>query len=143
MTSRKSFDAMVERALASLPSSFRARIENVAVMVEDWPDDEDLDEAGVPEDETLLGLYQGVALTKRDPSSYHGALPDRLLLYRGPILEEADTKADVERVIRETVIHEVGHYFGLSESEIQRAEGARPERGTAEGGPSRRGHRHK
>lgn len=122
---RQEFEELVERSLRSLPSAFKRRIDNVAVLVEEWPRAEDLDTAGVPPGDTLLGLYQGVSYPRREPTSYHGALPDRLVLYRGPICEASAAPQDVERTVRETVIHEVGHYFGLTESEIRRAERAR------------------
>jgi predicted Zn-dependent protease with MMP-like domain len=119
---------LVARALDELPAAFRKRIENVAVIVQQWPTKEDLEDGGVPKGQTLLGLYQGVSLPHRGATSYHGALPDRLVIFSGPILASAGSPADVTRMVRETVIHEVGHYFGLSEREIQRAERARTRR---------------
>lgn len=118
--SREEFEALVEEALAQLPEEFQAALDNVAVMVEEEPSDADLEEVGMdPEDPDggeLLGLYQGVPLPERD--SFYSALPDRVLVYRGPILRSCDSRRQVIREIRETVQHELGHYFGLDEDEL-------------------------
>ena len=118
--SREEFEALVEEALEQLPEEFQGALENVAVMVEEEPSDEDLEEVGIdptdPDHDDLLGLYQGVPLPQRDGT--YSALPDRVLVFRGPILRAADTRRDVIREIRETVQHELGHYFGLEEHEL-------------------------
>jgi predicted Zn-dependent protease with MMP-like domain len=118
--SGEEFEALVEEALGQLPEEFREALENVAVMVEEEPSDEDLEEVGIdPEDadrDELLGLYQGVPLPERD--SFYSALPDRVLVFRGPILRSCDSRRQVIREIRETVQHELGHYFGLAEDEL-------------------------
>jgi predicted Zn-dependent protease with MMP-like domain len=114
------FEALVEEALEQLPDEFRAALDNVAVMVAEEPSDEDLEEVGIdpgdPERDELFGLYQGVPLSERD--SFYSALPDRVLIFRGPILRECETRREVIREIRETVQHELGHYFGLEEDEL-------------------------
>jgi predicted Zn-dependent protease with MMP-like domain len=118
--SRQEFEALVEQAVAQLPEEFRAALDNVAVMVEEEPSVEDLEEVGIdpddPERDELFGLYQGVPLRDRD-SSYSG-LPDRVLVFRGPILRACETRREVLREVRETVQHELGHYFGLEEDEL-------------------------
>jgi predicted Zn-dependent protease with MMP-like domain len=118
--SREEFEALVEEALAQLPDEFREALENVAVMVEEEPSDEDLEEVGIDPDDgdrdELLGLYQGVPLPERD--SFYSALPDRVLVFRGPILRSCESRRQVIREIRETVQHELGHYFGLGEDEL-------------------------
>lgn len=118
--SREEFEALVERALAELPEEFKEALDNVAVMVEDEPSEEDLASVGIdpddPDEDDLLGLYQGVPLRDRD--SFYSALPDRVLIYRGPILRACDTRREVIREIRDTVQHELGHYFGLEEDEL-------------------------
>ena len=118
--SREEFEALVEQALEQLPDDFKAALENVAVMVQEEPSEEDLEEVGIdPEDpdrDELFGLYQGVPLTERD--SFYSALPDRVLVFRGPILRGCDTRRQVLREIRETVQHELGHYFGMEEDEL-------------------------
>jgi len=118
--SSEEFEALVEAALEQLPDEFRAALDNVAVMVAEEPSAEDLEEVGIdPEDpdaDELLGLYQGVPLTERD--SFYTALPDRVLVFRGPILRSCETRRQVVREIRQTVQHELGHYFGLEEDEL-------------------------
>lgn len=114
----KSFERLVQQALEDLPDEFAARLENVAVVVEDEPDAEDLEEMGLdPDDaEELFGLYQGVPLIERESS--YSALPDRIVIYRGPILRACDSPQEVVREVKLTVIHELGHHFGLSDEEM-------------------------
>jgi predicted Zn-dependent protease with MMP-like domain len=118
--SREEFEALVEEALGLLPEEFKEALDNVAVMVEEEPSDDDLEGVGIdpedPERDELFGLYQGTPITERD--SFYSALPDRVLIYRGPILRECDSRREVIREIRETVQHELGHYFGLEEDEL-------------------------
>jgi predicted Zn-dependent protease with MMP-like domain len=118
--SREEFEALVEEALAQLPKEFAEALDNVAVMVEEEPSDDDLEGVGIdPEDpdrDELFGLYQGTPLTDRD--SFYSGLPDRVLIYRGPILRSCSTRREVIREVRETVQHELGHYFGMEEDEL-------------------------
>ncbi len=111
------FESLVEQALAGLPEEWAELLDNVAVMVEDEPDPEDLEAMGMDPGEDLLGLYQGVPLDQRD-SFYMGALPDRVILYRGPILRACDNRRDVIREIRDTLVHELGHHFGMEEEDM-------------------------
>jgi predicted Zn-dependent protease with MMP-like domain len=111
------FEALVEQAMEGLPEEFAELIDNVAVLVEDEPDPEDLAALGMEPGEDLLGLYQGVPLSERD-TFYAGALPDRVILYRGPILRACETRRDVIREVRDTLVHELGHHFGMSEDEM-------------------------
>jgi predicted Zn-dependent protease with MMP-like domain len=111
------FEALVEQALDGLPEEFAELLDNVAVMVEDEPDPEDLEALGMEPDEELLGLYQGAPLTERD-TFYNAALPDRILIYRGPILRSCENRRQVIREVRDTVIHELGHHFGLDEEDM-------------------------
>jgi predicted Zn-dependent protease with MMP-like domain len=111
------FAALVEQALAGLPEEWADLLDNVAVMVEEEPDPEDLEAMGMDPEEELLGLYQGVPLDQRD-SFYMGALPDRVVLYRGPILRACDNRRDVIREIRDTLVHELGHHFGMEEEDM-------------------------
>ncbi len=114
------FEALVEEALEQLPAQFKAALDNVAVMVAEEPTEEDLEGVDIdpadPDRDDLLGLYQGVPLPERD--SFYSALPDRVLIFRGPILRACETRREVIREIRETVQHELGHYFGLEEHEL-------------------------
>ena len=119
---RDAFSRLADEAFASIPLRFRARLGNVAVVVEDWPTDEQ-NAVDAPEGEEagdLLGLYEGTSLIDL-PSDPSGMLPDRIFLFQGPIEDEAeDTDGDVLRVVRETLIHEIGHHFGMDDDEIHR-----------------------
>jgi predicted Zn-dependent protease with MMP-like domain len=89
---RKEFEGVVERALRGLPRAFRDRLANIVVVVEDWADEETLEEMEIEPPDTLYGLYRGVDLTQRD-SSYGNVLPDTVTIYQGPIEEDAETEA--------------------------------------------------
>ena len=118
--SREEFEQYVERAVAELPEEFREALDNVVVMVEEEPSREDLEEIGIdpddPEADELFGLYHGTNQLERD-SRYSG-LPDRVVIYRGPILRACDSRREVMREIRDTVQHELGHYFGMEEDDL-------------------------
>ena len=118
---RKQFEDVVERALRRLPRGFREKLRNIAVVVEDWADDETLEEMGIEPPDTLYGLYRGVDLTQRD-SSYGNVLPDTVTIYQGPIEEDCEDEEEMVEVIRDTVVHEIGHYFGLDDETMHRIE---------------------
>ena len=111
---RREFEALVDTALRRLPRAFRAKLANIAVVVEDWADDQTLREMGIEPPDTLYGLYRGVDLTRRD-SSYGNVLPDTIHIYQGPIEEDCDDPAEMADLVRDVVVHEVGHYFGLDD----------------------------
>ncbi len=114
---RDDFERLVGRALDDLPAEFTRVMENVAVVVEDEPGDELLLEMGMdPEVDDLLGLYQGVPLPARDSS--YSALPDRIVIYRGPICRAVSSRRQAIQEIRDTVVHELGHHFGFEEEEL-------------------------
>ena len=113
----QAFERLVEQALDSLPEDFAQLLDNVAVVVEAEPLDDDLLALGLdPERDELFGLYHGVPLMERN--SEYSALPDRIAIYRGPILRYCRTSDEVIREVRDTVIHELGHYFGLADDEM-------------------------
>jgi predicted Zn-dependent protease with MMP-like domain len=112
------FEALVERALRRLPRGFKDKITNVAVVVEDWADDETLHELGIEPPDTLYGLYRGTDLTQRD-SSYGNVLPDTIHIYQGPIEEDCVDAEEMAELVRDTVIHEIGHYFGLDDDTME------------------------
>ena len=115
---RDEFERVVGKALDGLPAEVADLIENVAVVVEDDPTEEDIAEAGLdPETDTLFGLYQGLALTERG-GTYGNVLPDRIVIYRRPLLESCGDRNELIREIQDTVVHEVGHYFGLDEEDL-------------------------
>jgi len=120
---RKQFEALVERSLRRLPRAFKQKLANIAVVVEDWPDEETLADLGIEPPDTLYGLYRGVDLTHRD-STYGNVLPDTITIYQGPIEEDCADQEEMADEIRETVIHEIGHYFGLDDETMHRLEDA-------------------
>lgn len=118
---REKFLTLVDEALTSIPQRFRDAITNVAIVVEDEPSAEQLADVDVDPGDTLLGLYQGTPLTERQWA--HGnVLPDKVTLFQRPIEDASDDEDDVVVAIGETLIHELGHYFGLSEDEIEEIE---------------------
>jgi predicted Zn-dependent protease with MMP-like domain len=118
---RREFEALVDKALRRLPKAFKEKIKNVAVVVEDWADDATLAEMGIEPPDTLYGLYRGIDLTRRD-SGYGNVLPDTVTIYQGPIEEDCDDADEMAELVRETVIHEIGHYFGLDDETMHRIE---------------------
>ena len=120
MTKEK-FEKLVEQALLEIPRRFRKEMRNVAVVVEDEPSPELLAEMEVEPGDTLFGLYQGTPLPERSWS--HGnTLPDRISIYQQPIVEACADEDEIRDCVAETVIHEFGHYFGMSEEEIEEIE---------------------
>ena len=119
---RAAFSALADREFAHLPRELLGWVENVVFLVEDWPDRETLDALGLEHPLDLLGLYQGNPLTERSVE-WGGALPDRILLYQRPIEHWARVDGlDVGQVVRETLVHEIGHHLGLDEAELERLE---------------------
>ena len=115
---KQRFTELVEEALRGIPRRFRDAMSNVAVIVEDEPSQELLDDLDMDADDTLFGLYHGTPLTERN-STYGNTLPDRISIYQLPIEDACEDEEDIRQCIAETVIHEFGHYFGLSEEEIE------------------------
>ena len=119
---RDTFQQLVDEALASIPEDFRAAVQNMAIVVEDEPTPAQLQEVGIESsDSTLFGLYEGTPLTEREWARGN-VLPDKITLFQGPIEADSETEDDVVVAIGETLIHEIGHYFGLSEEEIAEIE---------------------
>ena len=118
---RQEFSALVEEALAEIPRRFRKAMKNVAIVIEDEPPPHVLEELEVEPGDTLFGLYQGTPLTERR-WDYGNALPDRISIYQHPIEDACDTDDEIRTCVAETVIHEFGHYFGMSEEEIEEIE---------------------
>jgi predicted Zn-dependent protease with MMP-like domain len=115
---RDAFDALVADALRGIPPRFREAMANLAIVVEREPSRSLLMEMEIEPPDTLLGLYQGTPLTERRWD--HGnVLPDRILLFQGPLERSSEDEDDLVIAIGETLIHEIGHYFGLSEEEIE------------------------
>jgi predicted Zn-dependent protease with MMP-like domain len=118
---RERFARLVEEALHEIPPRFRDAMKNVAVVVEDEPPPHILEEMEIPPEDTLFGLYQGTPLPERS-WSYGNTLPDRISIYQGPIEDACEDDDEIRECVAETVIHEFGHYFGMSEEEIEEIE---------------------
>jgi predicted Zn-dependent protease with MMP-like domain len=110
------FYELVERALEGLPPEISALLDNVAIVVDDWPEYSTPLSPEDPDD-TLYGLYEGVPLTERG-WGYAGALPDRITIFRGP-LERDFPPQELEEQVRVTVVHEIAHHFGFDEDRIE------------------------
>ncbi|WP_183092533.1 metallopeptidase family protein [Nocardioides stalactiti] len=107
--SPEEFDALVEEALDAIPDEIASLVRNVVVLVEEEPPEDEPDD--------LLGLYDGVALTERD-GSLIPQLPDRIFLFRGPLLDMCEDEADLVEEIRITVVHEIAHHFGIDDDRL-------------------------
>lgn len=118
--SRREFEHLVARALDHLPGELAQLLDNVVVVVEDEPTDDELRDVGIdpddPDRDELFGLYQGIPRTERETA--FSDLPDRVVIYRGPISRCCESKAEMIQEIRDTVVHELGHHFGLSDDEM-------------------------
>jgi predicted Zn-dependent protease with MMP-like domain len=114
------FAGLVADALDSLPGEFLEKMENVEVLIEEWPSQNDLEEVGLShrDKSRLLGLYHGVPLTHR--GSFYSALPDRITIFQKPIERVAGRDGDrIREQVRHTVIHEIAHYYGISDERLQ------------------------
>ena len=119
---RQRFESLVAEAVRLIPKRFRREMRNLALIVEDEPAPALLREMEIDPPDTLFGLYQGVPLPERS-ASHGNALPDVITIFQRPIEDECgDDEDEMRAVIGETLIHEVGHYFGLSEEEIEAIE---------------------
>ena len=112
--SRARFEELVADALDSIPPDLAVHMDNVVVLVEDWPTREQLGGRRG----TLLGLYEGVQLTNRSPLNYAGVMPDRVTIFRGPLCERSQDEAHLAHQIRVTVVHEIGHHFGIDDARL-------------------------
>lgn len=112
---RHEFELVVEEALDQLPEQFASLLDNIAVVVEEEPTDEDLDILEEDHNE-LLGIYRGTPMTRRTHDMM--LLPDQIAIFRGPILRVTRNRSDALQQIRQTVIHELGHYFGLDDDQM-------------------------
>jgi len=115
--SESQFRKQAQEALELIPAEFRPHLENVEILVEDWPSPELLASMEIPEDEGLYGLYTGTPLTER--AFDHSGLPDRIILYRGPMLEDFPDPEDLRREVALTLLHEVAHHLGIDEDRLE------------------------
>jgi predicted Zn-dependent protease with MMP-like domain len=124
---REHFEELVRRALDTLPDAIAGRVDNLDVEVHAWATPAQLASARVANGRTLLGLYQGVPLTKR--SHWYGMTPpDRIIIFQGPIERIARDEEDLVERVREVVVHEVAHHFGISDARLHEIESERRRR---------------
>jgi predicted Zn-dependent protease with MMP-like domain len=117
---RPAFEKLVQNSLRRLPRRFKQKLENISIEIEDRPSPGLLKDMGI-ESGTLFGLYQGVPLTQRE-WNYGNVLPDRIVIYQRPIEAAASSSEGIEEIVRDTVMHEIGHYFGFSDYELDEME---------------------
>jgi len=118
---RERFERLVAEAVTLIPKRFRREMKNLALVVEEQPTPDLLEEMEIEPPDSLYGLYQGIPLPERSWS--HGNhLPDKITLFQRPIEDDCEDEDEIRAMIGETLIHEVGHYFGLSEDEIEAIE---------------------
>lgn len=111
---------MMEEAIETIPEEFKGKIENLAFIVEPFPSEDDLDRLELSDRYSLLGLYSGIPYTGRS-TWYAGVTPDRIILFQENIQMRCNNMAQLKEMIRETVVHEIAHYFGMNEDEVRAA----------------------
>ena len=117
MINKTQFEELVVQAISELPEYFREKMENVTIHIEEFPSEGLLKDLGHKSPYSLLGLYQGVPVTRRG-IHYRNVMPDRITVFRKPILNKNKNPQAIKDDIKRVVLHEVGHYFGLSEHEL-------------------------
>jgi predicted Zn-dependent protease with MMP-like domain len=115
---RIAFETLVAEALDALPEEFSQRMDNIDVVVQDWPSRETMRQAGVSHPSALLGFYHGVPLTERG-HNYFLVLPDKISIYRMPILMHARTPQQVRETVQRVVRHEIAHHFGIDDEHLR------------------------
>ena len=118
---RETFQRLVAEAVASLPEEFRTRLENIAVVVADWPTQSQKTEVKLKHGQTLLGLYQGVPLTKRG-SQYGLVPPDKITIFQKPIESKCRNDAEIIAEVQRVVRHEIAHHFGIGDARLEQLE---------------------
>jgi len=114
--SREEFEKYVDAALEGLPAQFRKYLENIVVVVEEEPLEEDYEETDIPDEDELFGIFRGVPYFERGVTVSH--LPAQIAIFRGPILRCCATRGEAIREIRDTVVHEIGHMIGLGDDDM-------------------------
>ena len=117
---KPAFEKLVRHSLEQLPLKFKQKMKNISIEIEDKPSASLLKDMGV-ESGTLFGLYQGIPLTERE-WNYGNTLPDRIIIYQKPIEQAACSSEKIEKIVLDTVMHEIGHYFGFDDEELYRIE---------------------
>jgi len=116
--SPRAFERLVASAVDALPAEVVDALENVAIMVQEWPSDEQLDYSGDDDPYGLLGLYEGIPQTDRE--GYNMALPDRITLFQRPLEDACNSRAELAEEVQVTVVHEIAHHLGWSDPDLER-----------------------
>ena len=114
---REHFERLVRRAMGQIPDALSAYLDNVDIVVEDWPAQDQLAGHVIEEGDLLLGLYEGVPLTER--TEYGMVLPDKITLFQKSIESMGTSNEEVIEQVRETVVHEVAHHFGIDDDRLE------------------------
>jgi predicted Zn-dependent protease with MMP-like domain len=115
---RKAFEKLIQDAIRELPEEFRNKLQNVAIIVEDYPSEELIEQMELSPDDTLFGLYEGVPLTERGYFD-QPLLPDRILIFQRAIEDEFDSEEEVKEELKVTLVHEIAHFFGMSDEYLE------------------------
>ncbi len=115
---RDHFERLVAQALEELPEEFQKRLDNVDVVVAANPTRDQMKRAGIGSHQTLFGLYEGVPLSKRD-RGYHLVLPDKITIFQQPMEALCRTNEEIRNLVRETVMHEIAHHFGIGDERLK------------------------
>ena len=119
--SDEKFEKIVEQGISTIPQKFLDKLDNVAIVISDEPTQEQKKELKIRSDEMLFGLYEGIDQTRRG-NNYTAVLPDKITIFKDPILEEADSEREVIDIVKNTVWHEIAHHFGMDEEQINKVE---------------------
>jgi predicted Zn-dependent protease with MMP-like domain len=115
---RKAFEKLIQDAVRELPEEFRNKLQNVAIIVEDYPSEELMEQMELSPDDALFGLYEGVPLTERGYFD-QPLLPDRILIFQRAIEDEFDSEEEVKDELKVTLVHEIAHFFGMSDEYLE------------------------
>jgi len=118
---RQEFEALVFRAIEALPAEFQSKLENVDILVEDWPTPKQVSQLRLRSKAQLLGLYEGIPQTKRD-SGYNLVLPDKITIFQKPIEAQCRSNQEIEAEIGSVVRHEIAHHFGIGDATLYKIE---------------------
>jgi predicted Zn-dependent protease with MMP-like domain len=128
---RETFEKLVQAGIDLIPKEFLAKLQNVAIVVEDEPNDEQIQKLKLRKNFSLFGLYEGVPQTKRGPH-YGMTLPDKITIFQKPIEQYAQTEEQISQIVRDTVWHEIAHHFGSDEMRVREAEKRKKSAGSEE-----------
>jgi len=118
---REKFEELVLDAISNMPEEFKELLENIDIVVEDWPSNSHIKKLGLSNKYELLGLYEGIPRTRRD-HSYNLALPDKITIFQKPLEADCSSVQDLKQEIIMTVKHEIAHYFGLDDDRLDEIE---------------------